>query len=205
MLRMSIIYELILNYAEYLGSLSQKPLFVRGTRCLPKEVKFVLTLIKPISGGMITTRLKHGIILRSQSTTWLASIRGQRPWKCVKVFLTVNENLRILQYLFISHRYQYLIYILLIFDKHWKFLYKKKLPSVYIFCLYLKATCRECFLSSSLSRYTSYRNVVRGIFPGNAANTHLPFVLDDKPTVGSGTRLRNGNLIQCQYLENTIS
>lgn len=136
MLRMSIIYELILNYAEYLGSLSQKPLFVRGTRCLPKEVKFVLTLIKPISGGMITTRLKHGIILRSQSTTWLASIRGQRPWKCVKVFLTVNENLRILQYLFISHRYQYLIYILLIFDKHWKFLYKKNYH-LYIYFVFI--------------------------------------------------------------------
>lgn len=136
MLRMSIIYELILNYAEYLGSLSHKPLFVRGTRCLPKEVKFVLTLIKPISGGMITTRLKHGIILRSQSTTWLASIRGQRPWKCVKVFLTVNENLRILQYLFISHRYQYLIYILLIFDKHWKFLYKKNYH-LYIYFVFI--------------------------------------------------------------------
>lgn len=85
---------------------------------------------------MIATRLKHGIILRSQSTTWLASIRGQRPWNCVKVFLTVNENLRILQYLFISHRYQYLIYILLIFDKHWKFLYKKKYH-LYIYFVFI--------------------------------------------------------------------
>lgn len=85
---------------------------------------------------MIATRLKHGIILRSQSTTWLASIRGQRPWNCVKVFLTVNENLRILQYLFISHRYQYLIYILLIFDKHWKFLYKKNYH-LYIYFVFI--------------------------------------------------------------------
>lgn len=69
---------------------------------------------------MITTRLKQEIILRSQSTPLPASIRGQRPWNWVKVFLTVKENLGILQNLFTSNLYQYLIYLLIIIKKHWK-------------------------------------------------------------------------------------
>lgn len=152
---------------------------------------------------MITTRLKQEIILCSQSTPLPASIRGQRPWNWVKVFLTVKENLGILQYLFTSNLYQYLIYLLIIIKKHWKL---KKPPTTF-FVFIRKPTHRECFLGSSLSCHTSYRNVGGGIFPGNAVDTHLPFVLDDKPTVRSrsGTRLRNGNLIQCQYWENTIS
>lgn len=141
---------------------------------------------------MITTRLKQEIILCSQSTPLPASIWGQRPWNWVKVFLTVKENLGILQNLFTSNLYQYLIYLLIIIKKHWKL--KNHRP-------HSLPTHRECFLGSSLSCHTSYRNVGGGIFPGNAVDTHLPFVLDDKPTVRSrsGTRLRNGNLIQCQY------
>lgn len=63
---------------------------------------------------------KQEIIRCSQSTPLPASIRGQRPWIWVKVFLTVKENLGILQYLFTSNLYQYLIYLLLIIKKHWK-------------------------------------------------------------------------------------
>lgn len=77
---------------------------------------------------MITTRLKQEIILCSQSTPLPASIRGQRPWNWVKVFLTVKENFGILQNLFTSNLYQYLIYLLIIIKKHWKL---KKPPTTF--------------------------------------------------------------------------
>lgn len=82
---------------------------------------------------MITTWLKQGIHfvvslphgLPVYEVTDLET--GSRSFK---VFLTVKENLVILQYIFTSHLYQYLIY-LLPFLKSIGNLKKKKLPSVY--------------------------------------------------------------------------